>query len=114
MNCQELVARVERLQPDASPTEIARLALLLMTANEEADDAVPLSDDDSLLAAVQEISIKLKAAIDQHAAMASELEELAASDPEKFQPEQVWVLVRAIKVQSQNLQLYMGQLALDV
>ena len=46
--------------------------------------------------------------------MTQELEELAASDPEKFSPNQIWILVRAIKVQSQVLQLYLGEPALDI
>ena len=46
--------------------------------------------------------------------MTQELEELAGSDPEKFSQEQVWILIRAIKVQSQVLQLYVGQPVLDV
>ena len=50
----------------------------------------------------------------QHAAMTEELESLAASDPRQFDPEQIWILIRAIKVQSQILQLYVGQPALDV
>jgi hypothetical protein len=46
--------------------------------------------------------------------MTQELEELAASDPEKYTRDQVWVLIRAIKVQSQVLQLYVGEPVLDV
>jgi len=42
------------------------------------------------------------------------LEELASSDPKKFTQDQVWVLIRAIKVQSQILQMYVGTPALDV
>ncbi len=45
--------------------------------------------------------------------MALELEELAASDPEKFTPDQIWILVRAIKVQGQVLELYLGEPTLD-
>ena len=61
-----------------------------------------------------EVSLKLQLATDQHAAMTEELEALAASDPEKFTSDQIWVLVRAIKVQSQVLQLYLGGESLDV
>ena len=71
-------------------------------------------DEDRLKQACQQTSLKLQLATDQHAAMTQELEELAGSDPEKFSQEQVWILIRAIKVQSQVLQLYVGQPALDV
>ena len=46
--------------------------------------------------------------------MTQELEELASSDPEKFTRDQIWVLIRAIKVQSQVLQMYVGRSFLDV
>ena len=111
MNCQRLAARIKNLQPDAEPADIARLCLVLLN---ETDTPADLQDDECLTTAYQAMNFKLQAAADQHAAMTSELEELAASDPEKFQPEQVWILVRAIKVQSQILQLYLGQPALDV
>ena len=43
-----------------------------------------------------------------------ELEALANSDPEKFSRDQIWILIRAIKVQSQVLQMYVGQPLLDI
>ena len=55
------------------------------------------------------MGIRLQAATDQHAAMTEDLEDLAQSDPASFTMDQVWVLIRAIKVQSQILQLYVGQ-----
>ena len=60
------------------------------------------------------MDLRLQAATDQHAAMTEELECLARSDPQRFSSEQVWILIRAIKVQSQILQLYIGEPALDV
>jgi hypothetical protein len=72
-----------------------------------------LSDEDILTEAWREAGLKLQLATDQHAAMTEELESLARSDPRRFSPEQIWVLIRAIKVQSQILQLYVGQPVLD-
>ena len=46
--------------------------------------------------------------------MTEELEQLAHSDPKDFSQDQIWVLIRAIKVQSQILQLYVGHAVLDV
>lgn len=111
MTCHALAKRVQQLEPGAAPRDVARICLLLM--NDQTDfDA--LHDRETLRAACQQASLKLQVATDQHAAMTQELEELAGSDPEKYSPEQVWVLIRAIKVQSQVLQLYMGQPVLDV
>ncbi len=111
MNCRELAERIEQLEPHASAKDVARVCLLLANYSENLDDLRSL---DSLQAAWQATGLKLQAATDQHAAMTQELEELAASDPEMYSKEQVWVLIRAIKVQSQVLQLYVGQPVLDV
>jgi hypothetical protein len=78
------------------------------------EDIEALDNPDALSAAWKETGLRLQAATDQHAAMTEELENLARSDPRKFSPDQIWVLIRAIKVQSQILQLYVGEAALDV
>jgi hypothetical protein len=111
MTCQELAARIERIQPGALPREVARLCLLLTNY---VNDMEALGDERRLAEAWKETGLRLQAATDQHAAMTQELEELARSDPEKFTPDQIWVLVRAIKVQSQVLSLYVGQPPIDV
>ena len=111
MNCHELAQRIEELQPEASVQDVARLCLLL---SNQADQLGDLSDSTALQTAWQETGLKLQAATDQHAAMTQELEALANSDPEQFTRDQIWILIRAIKVQSQVLQMYVGQPLLDV
>src|SRR5262245_37128167 len=103
MNCHELAERIEQLEPAASAKDVARVCLLLTNNNDNLNE---LRDAERLQGAWKETGLKLQAATDQHAAMTQELEELASSDPEKYSKEQVWVLIRAIKVQSQVLQLY--------
>jgi hypothetical protein len=110
MNCQELADRIQRLQPEADTRDVARLCLLLANTT---DNVAALSDEQILTEAWREAGLKLQLATDQHAAMTEELESLARSDPRRFAPEQIWVLIRAIKVQSQILQLYVGQPVLD-
>ena len=90
---------------------VARLCLLLANEVSEFDS---LGDDKQLRTAWREASLKLQAATDQHQAMTEELESLAASNPKKFSPAQIWVLIRAIKVQGQILQLYVGEVMVDV
>ena len=109
--CHDLAARIEQLQPGAMPRDVARLCLLLANYVADLDH---LNDEQRLSQAWQEMGIRLQAATDQHAAMTEELEDLARGDPKQFRMEQVWVLIRAIKVQSQILQLYLGQPGLDV
>lgn len=110
MTCHELAECIERLQPDASPREVARLCLLLTN---QVDDLDALRDEDLLAEAWQKIQIRLQAVTDQHAAMTADLEELSSREPERLTPEQIWVLIRAIKVQSQVVQLYLSQPTLE-
>ena len=111
MNCQQLASLIEDMQPEAPPRDVARLCLLLTNLVDNTDE---LSNEGKLSDAWSEMSLRLQMATDQHAAMTEELEALANSDPKQFTPEQIWILVRAIKVQSQVLQLYLGQTALDI
>lgn len=111
MDCRQLAQKIQEMQPDASVQDVARLCLLLANRTEELKK---LEDKDTLKAAWKETGLKLQAATDQHAAMTQELEALANSDPEQFSRDQIWVLIRAIKVQSQVLQMYVGQPMLDV
>jgi hypothetical protein len=106
MNCHQLAERIERLQPAAGPQDVARLCLLLSNA---VDDVAELADDRGLARAWQETGLRLQAATDQHAAMTEELEELADLALESFGEREVSILIRAIKVQSQVLQMYVGQ-----
>lgn len=111
MTCQELAARIEELQPEAMPRDVARLCLLLTNS---VQDIEKLAGEEALAEAWQEMGMRLQAATDQHAAMTEELEALAQADPAEFSMDQIWVLIRAIKVQSQILQLYVGQPTVDV
>jgi len=111
MTCQELAARIETIQPDALPSDVARLCLLLTNF---VDDVDSLSDETALSEAWSEMGMRLQLATDQHAAMTEELEDVAQADPAEFTIEQVWMLIRAIKVQSQVLQLYLGKAPIDV
>lgn len=111
MNCHELALRIQKMQPEALPRDVARLCLLLANS---VRDLSELRDDRRLAQAWQEMGMRLQAATDQHAAMTEELERLARQDPSKFTLEQVWVLIRAIKVQSQILELYVGRPHVEV
>jgi hypothetical protein len=110
MTCHDLAARIEFLHAEAQPRDVARLCLLLANHVDSLDE---LSEDSRLTQAWHDMSIRLQAATDQHAAMTEDLERLATTDPADFTAEQIWVLIRAIKVQSQVLQLYVGQPCVD-
>jgi hypothetical protein len=105
MNCQELAARIERLQPAAQPRDVARLCLLMTN---HVPDVDALEDEDYLADVWRDLGIRLQAATDQHAAMTEDLERLARSPPDHFTSAEVLVLIRAVRVQSQVLEMYVG------
>jgi len=111
MHIQELVHKLSTDSPNGDPLDIAQMCLVVLNAVDSLDS---LESTEKLNDACRSAALKLQFAVDQHAAMAEELESLAASDPREFSSEQIWTLVRAIKVQSQVLQLYLGDEALDV
>jgi hypothetical protein len=111
MNCQQLATAIELFEPSAHPRDVARLCLLLINS---VDDMHSLDSEECLQRVWGEVGLRLQASSDQHAGMTEELEALAKSDPEAFTVEQVWVLIRAIRVQSQILQMYLGRAAAEV
>jgi hypothetical protein len=111
MKCAELAKQIEQIQPNATPQDVARLCLLLTN---EVDNLDTLGERTELQDAWKRMGLQLQLATDQHAAMTQELEDLAASNPENFSQDQIWILIRAIKVQSQVLQMYVGHPWLDV
>jgi hypothetical protein len=111
MNCTDIARKIEQRYPHSSTMETARLCMLICNA---VDSLQQLKDDAYFLQVCDEMSLRLQAANDQHEAMTRELEQLATSDPRQFNPDQIWVLVRAIKVQSQILRLYVGDELLEL
>lgn len=108
MNCQLLAQQIERLMPGAPVRDVARLCLLL--ANHVSDTTV-LSDDERLSEAWRTVMLRMQGASEQHAAVVEDLERISIEEPEKLSPEQVWTLIRALRVQGQILNLYLGDLA---
>lgn len=106
MNCTELAAKIERFHPDANALEVARMCALICSTISDWD---VLRDDQRFLETWDETNLKLQAATDQHAAVTQELTEIADGDPCNFSAEQIWVLIRSIKVQNQLLKLYVGE-----
>ncbi len=106
MTCHELAERLLTIQPSLLPTDVARLSLLILT---QVSDARELADPNQLTTAWKNASFRLESASDQHTAVADELESICSDGPIEFSPDQLWVLLRAVKVQSQLLELYTDQ-----
>jgi hypothetical protein len=109
MTCQELANRLQTLAPELSPVDIARLSLMILTQTNDTDS---LSSETELINAWKNASFRLEAASDQHAAVADELDQLCGDGPIEFSPDQLWLLLRAVKIQGQLLELYTDQPAL--
>jgi hypothetical protein len=109
MNCHELAKRISERQPELSPVDVARLCLMILS---QCDDSSQLADEQVLMSVWRNASFRLEAASDQHAAVAEELSDMCSNGPVQFSPDQLWVLLRAVKVQSQVLELYTDQPAL--
>ncbi len=109
MTCHELARRLSELQPSLSAVDVARLSLMILS---QCDDPNQLSDEQSLLSAWKNATFRLEAASDQHAAVAEELDTICGDGPVQFSPDQLWILLRAVKVQSQILELYTDEPAL--
>ena len=62
MNCHELASRIERIEPDALPRDVARCCLLLTNQVPNLDS---LDDEGRLSQAWQETALRLQAAADQ-------------------------------------------------
>ncbi|KAA1261559.1 hypothetical protein LF1_41090 [Rubripirellula obstinata] len=109
MTCHELAKRLQTLAPELSPIDVARLTLMILTQTSDSD---LLSNESKLMSAWKNASFRLEAASDQHAAVADELDQLCGDGPIEFSPDQLWLLLRAVKIQGQLLELYTDQPAL--
>lgn len=104
MTCQEIARHLTELHPELSQPQIAQMCLLVLRTS--APEA--LVDRSAVAQAARAASFRLDAATDQHAAMTAELEAIFGEGPVRFSADQIWTLLRAVKVQSQMLELYAG------
>lgn len=107
MNCAQLARRIESLLPNASPAEVARWCCVVLETAGSAPES--LDTEEGFASLWNAASLRLNAVVDQYDATYLELNNLARSDPKKFSPDQIWILVRALKVQTQLLHLYRGE-----
>lgn len=105
MDAAGLVEKIAALKPELSQVELLRMSLLVA---QQTDALSKLDDEESLRQLCKHTSLQLGAASDQHEAVAGELDGLASTAPCDFSSDHLWTLVRAIKVQSQVLNLYLG------
>ena len=105
MRLSQLIERLHEQLPRACDRQIACFAMLLCDRDPKLKCLANNADFKSLLNAIQ---LRLHSIDDQHAAVANELEQLALTQPCEFEPKHVWTLIRAVKVQSQFVDMLTG------
>ena len=105
MQIQNTLDRLANLYGHSDESELLRIALLISLRVE----SLASLDDQELELHYHEAILQLQSATDQHAAVSEELDQLASTQPCEFSPDHVWTLVRAIKVQSRCLSMYLGK-----
>jgi len=105
MLLNRLVDQLHQTLPNATDRSVACLAMLICDRDPQLSC---LSDKQSFGCLLEESLLKMQSLDDQHAAVTHELEELASTEPCEFHPKHVWTLIRAIKVQSQFVDLLTG------
>ena len=109
MDIMNLLEQVSVRMPSATPAEVFRMAMLLCHATNEPDSSDGQGDlYASLDELIRDLDLQLAGHEDQHAAIADDLESLASTEPCQFNVQHLWTLIRAIKVQSQLLNFYLG------
>jgi hypothetical protein len=104
MKCHELVLRIEEMEPDAQPYDVARLCVLMTNYVNDIDQL----DDQQFREAWDQMGLRLQAATDQHEAVAEELHAMADKAPDMVDMDDLWTLMRIIKVQAQVLKMYVS------
>ncbi|MEM8679588.1 MAG: hypothetical protein AAGF97_09580 [Planctomycetota bacterium] len=110
MKVEHLASKIKNLQPHWHSSDIAEMCLMLSVS----DDIETFENDSELSNKCSTLHLKRQHVTEQYGAVLEELNELADSDPTKFGREQVWSLLRAIKIQDQIIKLHLGGDPLDV
>lgn len=105
MTCEQLAQRIHQMQPELAPVDVARLCLLILNADPQ---QAQIETDEGLRSVWQQAVFGLEAATDQQEAVSRELEGLGDNGPVAFSPDQLWMLMRTIKVQERLLEMFTG------
>ena len=105
MRLPQLIERLHQHLPNISDRQVACLAMLYCDRDPQLKS---MSEEEGFVRMVDEIQLRMQCIDDQHAAVAFELDQLASAQPCEFEPKHVWTLIRAIKVQSQFVDMLTG------
>ena len=98
MQLSEIVREVEQSLSSEDPKQVLAVVLLLLQNEAFQIDRTPKNH-------VRHAVLKFSSMTEQYGAVAKELESLADTEPCEFDPQHIWTLIRAIKVQSKFVDL---------
>jgi hypothetical protein len=99
MQLSEIVREVEQSLHSEDPGQV--LAVVLLLLQNEAFQA-----DGSTQNHLRQAVLRLSSMTEQYGAVAKELDSLADTEPCEFDPQHIWTLIRAVKVQSKFVDLF--------
>ena len=111
MQLSDLVQQIERVLPGEDPVRIAQLTNLLINSTEYEQ---VVENEKLFCELIFEMQLRLAASNDQLNGVSIDLHQLCQTDPREFNRDQIWVLLRAIKIQSQVLELFNSESSLSV
>jgi hypothetical protein len=98
MHLSEIVREVEQSLGSEDPGQVLTVVLLLLQNEAFQADSSPKDH-------IRHAVLKLSSMTEQYGAVAKELDSLADTEPCEFDPQHIWTLIRAIKVQSKFVDL---------
>ncbi|XZE35523.1 hypothetical protein SH501x_001023 [Pirellulaceae bacterium SH501] len=102
---EQIIRAIETEYPALSPQHQLAMAMILWQESNEPASAPKNAQRSIDRSSIQHAYMRLQSLLEQQAAVAEELNQLAAGAPCEFEPNQIWILIRAIKAQSRIVDL---------
>ncbi|MCU0716983.1 MAG: hypothetical protein MUD03_12730 [Pirellula sp.] len=107
----QIIRAIEAEYPELPPQHQLAMAMIvrqegiIRQQENEPASAPRLTAESPDRSCIQQSYMRLQSLMEQQAAVAEELDQLAAGSPCEFEPNQIWILIRAIKAQSRIVDL---------
>ncbi len=94
-----LIERIESKLDSRDPSKVLAIAMIALA--DPSCTTTRWEDDD-----LRNAELKFLSLVEQYSAVTGELESLASQTPSEFDPQHIWTMIRAIKVQSKFIDLF--------
>jgi hypothetical protein len=102
---EQIIRAIEAEYPELPPQHQLAMAMIVRQEEYELTSAPKSAGQSPDRSCIQQSYMRLQSLMEQQAAVAEELDQLAAGSPCEFEPNQIWILIRAIKAQSRIVDL---------